>query len=47
MNTIFIVLFLFLGKNLVRQRDNVLIWCCKMVIEHPACKGAEIEKEVC
>lgn len=26
MNGIFIVLFLFYGKNLARQRDDVLIW---------------------
>ena len=28
MNVMFIVLFLFYGKNLVRQRDSVLTWYC-------------------
>ena len=54
MNRLFIVLFLFYGENLVRQRDNVLIWYCEKQqnsLKHccrcQRCKGAELEEEVC
>jgi len=56
MNEMFIVLFLFYGKILVRQRGNVLLWYCevknsqklyKFVEKCQPCKGAELEEEVC
>ena len=54
MNRLFIVLFLFYGENLARQRDNVLIWYCEKQqnsLKHccrcQRCKGAELEEEVC